>query len=742
MALTPVIQRAFSAGEIAPGLGARADLPLFAAGLRTCRNFLVQKTGGIANRPGTRFVAQAKESAGLVKLYRWEFTAAEASVLIEAGDQYFRFYQNGVPITVSGVDHWDVATNYIVGDLVELDHTHFYCVADNVADPPPSAAWYALEDDIYEIPTPYTAGSFDSPGPLRFTQNGALITITHTAYAPRELANLTGTGAPRWTLTLLVLAPAIAAPANFTWTPGIPGPSGGHTYAYQITAVAESNYEESLPTTPDSAAGVGEPTLLLPNALSWDAVTGAKEYRIYLDPFENGTFGYIGTATDQVTFKDVGFAPDFSLTPPVDRQPFPGALDWPELSASYQQRRMFAYTDNKPATVWCSRVGFLRNFTIRSPLQDDDAVEFTAVSNTLEVIRHLVALRRLIMLTSGGEWIVRGDADGAVTPTTIALDQVGYAGASRVIPVVIGNAVIYVQARGSVVRDLQFDAVRSVTDPSLNGRDLTTIAGHLFEGYTIGRLAFALVPHSIVWAVRSDGTLLGMTYLTEDNTWGWHRHDTAGGLFEDVCVVPEDDEDMVYVVVQRTIDGQSVRYIERLTRRFVTAETLEDAVFVDCAVTYDGSPTTSLTGLDHLEGEEVVAFTDGTAVQGPFTVEGGAITLTTAASVAQVGLAITAQAETLNLDVQGTAVRGTRKRVQSVIALVEASVGGFYAGPDEDHLFVQRRELWQPATGLLAGQMEVNLTCTFGDGGRVVLQHTAPTPLTIVGVIPRFEPGG
>lgn len=305
VALTSLIQRAFRAGELAPALAARADLPLYGAGLRTCRNFLVQRSGGVSNRPGLQFVAACKDGEARVTLYRWTFTAADRSVLIECGDQYFRFYENGDRITIDTPAAWDIGEDYVAGDLVRAGGINYVAIAESTGDTPASSpgSWYPLEDDIYEIPTPYTANTFDSPGPLRFTQNGAKLTITHPAYAPMELENLTNPpGPPIWILSPATFAPAIDPPSSLTYTAGTPT-GGGRTLAYQVTAVAADNLEESLPTAPATAADAGEPTEAAPDLLEWTApAQAAVEYRVYMDPFENGTFGYIGTATGMTSF--------------------------------------------------------------------------------------------------------------------------------------------------------------------------------------------------------------------------------------------------------------------------------------------------------------------------------------------------------------------------------------------------------------------------------------------------------
>ena len=259
-----------------------------------------------------------------------------------------------------------------------------------------------------------------------------------------------------------------------------------------------------------------DPTVQAPHEMSWDAVDGAAEYYVYCDPYGNGTYGFIGTATGQTTFFDVGFTPDFTVTPPLPREPF--LTDYPRQAANYQQRRWFANTVLNPDAVYGSRTGFISNFNVSSPLQDDDAVTFKIAGNQHNPVRHMVGLKALIVLTDAGVWAVTGGQVGVpITPSQLSADQETYVGvAPDIAPVVVGNAVIYVQARGAIVCDLRFDqAVEGFA-----GRDLTLYATHLFDGYTIVDMDFQQTPNSTVWMARSDGTLLGLTYLRDQEILG------------------------------------------------------------------------------------------------------------------------------------------------------------------------------------------------------------------------------
>jgi hypothetical protein len=728
------IQRAFAQGELAPAIHARADLALYTTGLKTCKNFIVRRQGGVVNRPGTEYIATAKTPDGRAWLFPFIFP--DNCFLIEAGEFYLRFYKDGARVTVSGVAAWSAVTAYVTGDLAALAGVNYYCVAAHTNQSPPNATyWHPLEDDIFEIPTPYEEGDFDPPAPLCFSQSGSVVTITGLDHAPRELRWTFGSDTA-WVLSTITTAPAISAPTSLALS-GSPPLTGPLFRSYQVTAIG-SDGEESLASSALEFADIIDPAPEDPLAITWTAVSGAAEYRVYCDVDDNGQFGFIGLAASN-TFNDTGLAPDFFRCPPQARVLFASTNNYPATNTTYQQRRFFGGTHNDRELVYASRTGYRSNFSIRSPLQDDDALTWKLAAQFAQPVMHMLGLEsRLVILTDTGVWLAYGDTDGALIPTRINLDQKGYLGSGPVPPVVVGNRIVYQQARATRLRDLQY--VREISGyEGMGSRDLTFLAGHLFEGQELVDLAYAHEPYGVIWAVRDDGVLLGCTYVADDDAWGWHRHTTgASGAFEQVCVLPEGTEDVVYVVVRRQIDDDDLVTIERFTSRQYTDHV--DAIHLDGAVTYEGASATAMSGLDHLEGETVYAWTNGTTYQGPFTVTGGAITLTTAATTAHMGLEIEADLEALDLDANGTELRGKRKRVQALALLLEDSRRGFQVGPDEDHLLAHRAETWDTSL-VVDGLEEINITAAFTPGGRIFIRHTRPTPLAINALLPVFETG-
>jgi len=431
---------------------------------------------------------------------------------------------------------------------------------------------------------------------------------------------------------------------------------------------------------------------------------------------------------------------DTSQSPPEDIITLNnGVDDYPNATTYHEQRRWFAGTNEKPQVVWATRTGTESNLTSSLPARDADGLELRVASMQNNQIRHLVPLADLIALTAGGEFRLFSDNAPAITPTSVSIKPQGYSGANNVQPVVSSGSVLYVQAQGSRIRELAYNwesnAYRTV--------DVSIMAPHRFNGYTVAQLAYVRAPEPTLWAVRNDGVLLGMTYVPDQQVYGWHAHDTDGA-FESVCVVAEDNEDVLYAVVNRSVNGRTVRYIERLRTRIFTQ--LEDAFFVDSGLTYAGTATTTISGLYHLEGETVDILADG-AVEPRQTVSGGQITLTTAASTVHIGLPITADLRTLPLAIEGAQAsgQGTVKNINKVhLRVSQSSV--VKAGPTFDRLReYPARAVTDPygsPPALREGELALSIDPSWNQDAALCIRQDLPLPLTVLSMTLELQSGG
>ena len=355
------------------------------------------------------------------------------------------------------------------------------------------------------------------------------------------------------------------------------------------------------------------------NTVSWTSVPGAKSYNVYKK--FNGTFGFIGQVDFEegavsYSFEDDNIGPDLSQTLLIKDGEVDASFQ-PRASARFEQRRCFGGSDALPRTLFMSRTGTESSFSYRFPVQPDDRISVDLASREAHVIRHIVPVQDLLMMTQQGEFRVTAINSDAITPNTIAIRQQSYIGSNSVHPQVVNNSVVFCSARGGHARELNF---RVESQGYLTG-DLSLRAAHLFDGFTLNDLAYSKAPVPVLWFVSSSGKLLCLTYIPEERVLAWHQHETDGAV-ESVCSISEGDYDNLYVVVKRGDD----RSVERIVQ--VREEALEDAVYLDASVSYDGTNTDTnaqfevfSTGL-YKAGDTVTVTAYDSDPTGPFTRKG------------------------------------------------------------------------------------------------------------------------
>jgi hypothetical protein len=735
MTTARTVARSFAGGEISPELFGRMDLDKFQTGLASCKNFIALPHGPVQNRPGFAFVNECKDSSRQVRLIPFSFSADETAVL-EVGHQYLRFHTNGGTIlestkevtgiagsTVTVAAHGYSVGNWVyiggrflkVASVVDANNFTVNDLGDVAATPTGSTA-----ARVYEIATPFQESHlFD----IHYVQSSDVLTFVHPLFSPRELRRL---GNTNWVLSTISFAPIMAVPTGVGVTKAEHADTTAQrTYSYVVTAVNSSGVEESEASAVVSITNnLGQ--FANNNTISWDAVANAARYNVYR--YQGGVYGYIGQ-TNALSLIDNNISPDTLRTPPEGYEPFSGTDNFPSAVGYFDQRRVFSATNNLPQTTWMTKSGSETNLGTSLPVQDDDAIEFKIAARQQNRIRHLVPLSDLILLTAGGEWRVFTGSGEPVTPASLIARPQSYVGANNVQPVVTSLSAVYVSAQGSKFRELIYSAEGV---GSYQSEDLSVLVPHLTDGYLISDLAFSRGPTPLVWAVRNDGTLLGLTYLPEQMVRAWHQHTTANGSFESVACVAEANEDALYAVVQREIDGRSVRYIERLNSMLFGAQ--EDAFFVDSGLTYSGPEVTTISGLWHLEGQTVAILGDG-AVFSEREVVNGQIELEQPVSKAHIGLPIVSEFKTLPLSLEGTATGGPSyvKNVSRVFLRVYRS-SGVFVGPDVDHLTEYKQRSEEPygsPPALTTGEIEIPITTTWDREGAIYIRQASPLPLVV-----------
>lgn len=406
------------------------------------------------------------------------------------------------------------------------------------------------------------------------------------------------------------------------------------------------------------------------------------------------------------------------------------AVDYPGAVCYYEQRRCFAGTPTRPQMVWMTRSGTESDMSHTLPSQDDNRLRFVIAAQEASRILHLTPLQQMLAMTNTTEYRVYSGGSAPMAPDAIRSEVQAQIGASNVMPVVVNSTVVYAAARGGHVRELGYNWQSS----GFTTGDLSIRSAHFFEDSQIVDMALAKSPDPIVWAAMADGSLLGFTYLPEQAIGGWHKHTTVNGAVESVTVVPEGDEDIVYLIIRRTVKGEVVRYVERMHERKFSA--LEDAWCVDCGGEYIGDRTTEVKGLTWLEGETVNILADG-CVLPQRVVEDGKVTLTQSARHVIVGLPITADLQTLPVAVQladGSVGMGHMKNVNDVFMRVHKS-SGVFVGPDFDNLVEYKQRTDEPygsPPALMDKEISVATISQWNDSGQICVRQKDPLPLTIV----------
>lgn len=677
MASTKVLQRGFGGGEQSPQMYGRIDDPKYQIGLEVCRNFICLPQGPIQNRPGFEYVAETKFADKKCRIIPFVFNLQQTFV-IELGDKYARFHTRG-------------------GTLMNGEVP-------------------------YEIQTPWEEKDlFD----LHYTQSNDVVTIVHPNYAPREIRRYSNTD---WSLVQCSFGTSLKTPTNVkaerVSQAADDSNKDKYTFQYKVSCLNADKSEESAASNSVSVTAnlYAYGTTV---KISCDAVEGATFYRFYKN--QGGLYSYIGDS-ETTSIIDDNIGPNTSITPRRFDETIKEG-NWPAAVGYFEQRKVFAGFTQDPQRIVMTASSTESDLSYSLPTQDTDRINFRIASREFNQIQHIVPLAQLMLLTTGAEMRVSPLNSDAITPSSISVRPQSYIGTDTVQPVIVNNNVIYASARDGHLRELayQYSAGGYVAG------DLCLRSAHLFDFRRVKDMALYKAPVPIVWAISSDGRLLGLTYIPEQQIGSWHRHDT-NGAFESCACISEDDEDRLYVVTQREMNGKSVRFIERMSS--MQFEHLSDAFFVDCGATYRGDPVSTVGGLSWLEGQKVAILADG-AVVPQQTVVNGQIKLSVPASIITIGLPYESDAKTLPAIINDSSYGLGRNKNVSRVTLKVYRTSGIFVGPsfDDDVLVEYKQRTTEPCgapPAMVSGDVSIRLLPSWTDTGSICIRQADPLPLTLL----------
>jgi hypothetical protein len=840
----------FTGGELSPRLDGRNDLTKYSSSCKRLENFIVYPHGAAARRSGTTFVAEVASSANKTRLIPFEFSTTQ-TYMLEFSNLKIRVYKddgsvlegdktitgitqaNPAVVTASshGYENGDEVVITAVAGMTEVNGKRFL-VADKTTNT------FELQDKdgvdinstgftayssggvsnkVFEITTPYTTAQlFD----LKFAQSADVMYITHPSH---EVEKLSRTGHTSWTLTDVDFTKGPMQDANTTTTTLNPGATAiGTGVSLAASAVAGINSGSGFLST-----DVGRFVFIHGG---YAKITGVTDTT-------NATITIISTLSASTATADWRLGA------------FSDTTGHPSCVTFFEQRLVFAGTTNQPQTIFFSKSGDYENMdaNIGGTVADDDAIIYTIASNQVNAIRFMTATRTLIIGTAGGEFTVSGGGtDSAITPTNILIKKQSNHGAANVDSIAVGNVTLFLQRAKRKIRELAYNFdVDGYIAP-----DMTILAEHITEG-GLTQLAYQQEPNQIIWGVRNDGELIGLTYQREQQVTAWHRHifggrfgnatitvtdyaniadgtrivltkadgttttftsatssttgkfhttssnnqtatnlktlidadsdftatvssnvvtitetsplstgfltitsldddvrlaktDEGKAVCESVSVIPTDDSEyQTWVIVKRTINGATRRFVEFINNFDFTITDNTTFNFLDSALAYSGSAATTISGLDHLEGQTVSILADG-ATHPDKTVSSGSVTLDRSAINVKIGLAYKSILQTMRLDAgsQNGTSQGKTKRIFEITIRLFESIGvevGESLSNMERIPFRTSSDPMDEGIPVFTGDKAVEFRGNYDTDGFIFVRQTQPLPLTILSLYPELQ---
>lgn len=633
-------------------------------------------------------------------------------------------------------------------------------------------------DIPYEIASPYALADLtDADGMLAldFVQSADVLYITHRGetYAPRKL---TRTSSTSWAFSTLAPDTGPFLDANTTATTIYASAATGTITLTASSSIFNANHVGALIRVDQETITATDPWKASTSYTTADYVRSeGREYQAATTA-SSGTEPPIHTAG---TVSDGGVEWDYvspgygiaritaqagTTATATVLTTFPQTLvgsgnastDWrfgawsadngyPGVVTFFKERLVFGQGQR----VDMSRSASFEDFALDTfgQILKTDAVSFTVQSDTTDDIVGLTAgIGTLTIHTEGGEHVVSPlTTSEAFGPGNVSVDPATTYGSRPIRPIRVGEAILYIQSSGRKLREQTFD----LSVETYVARDLMVRSEHLAHGSSrLVGMVRAEEPHQLMWLWTEAGTLICLTYDRTQEVRGFAPQAIGGsGVVESCGVIPSPDgsRDDLWLIVRRTINGATKRYVEYLSSGFETGDDVADAIYMDSAATYDSSAATMIRGADHLEGATVRILADG-AAHPDKSISDGAFTLNLSSSTVQAGLASAMRIATHRLEggaADGTAQTKT-KRITDVALRVLNTLGG-EVGPDfttmdqiPDLTYRAPATLMGSGESLVTGDVEVgSWPGGYETDGRLCYRNDTQFPATVIMMVPQ-----
>lgn len=758
-----ISQLAFTTGEVSPDVSSRFDLEQYKSALLEAENVVIRPYGAVAKRQGSQYVGQVKYSDKPTRLF--EFTTnTNNSFMLEFGDKYIRVWNYGI---YTGIEVTTPFTSDILFDLNcnQSGDVMFICsgkypiqTLSRYSDTDWRMSTYKLTEQPYdEINTDnghtltVNGDTITSTKDL-FTQDmvGSVIQIAyyveavHTKSAGEVVEKKVKRYMQAQTIektynNINYNVGAFSTDTELSWKFTTHGTWEG-TVKLQISNNDGQTWKDYRTYTSKNDYNVTDTGKIEAGArLKYvsDIKSGSVNCDLSIMPFTQYGIVEIKSVTDAKNAK-VNVLNGIKEGEPSYQWKLGSwnrGRGYPKLCTFYQDRFVVAATDSKPNFIWFSRTGDYPNFgveKVEGTITDDSAITLPVINRKMCEIRHLVPANDLIILTSGNEWIVRGDK--TITPTNCNLKTQTQRGALSCEPQFIGNRCVFVQERGGTVRDMGY----SYESDNYTGQDLTLFVKTLVKGHVAVTSAYAQDPDSIIYYVRDDGQLNCLTYIPEQKVYGW-SHFVTNGKYRYVESVAEGEQDTIYFVVDRVINNKNVKCIERSIPLYT--EDNSD-VFLDCYVKVANSIKTDYINAPHLVGQMVDIVVDGQQMPSREVPPTGVIKLDGKANVITVGLPYTTKIKIPSVEQQindGT-LQGRVATVSRVVLRMYKSFGGKVGRTFDrmDDITLPPNELFTGDKPVILPKMGIN----YSTDTSICIKHSDPFPFNLLSITRIVEIGG
>lgn len=758
-----ISQLAFTTGEVSPDVSSRFDLEQYKSALLEAENVVIRPYGAVAKRQGSQYVGQVKYSDKPTRLF--EFTTnTNNSFMLEFGDKYIRVWNYGI---YTGIEVTTPFTSDILFDLNcnQSGDVMFICsgkypiqTLSRYSDTDWRMSTYKLTEQPYdEINTDnghtltVNGDTITSTKDL-FTQDmvGSVIQIAyyveavHTKSAGEVVEKkvrryMQGQTIEKTYNNINYNVGSYSTDTELSWKFTTHGTWEG-TVKLQISNNDGQTWKDYRTYTSKNDYNVTDTGKIEAGArLKYisDIKGGSVNCDLSIMPFTQYGVVEIKSVTDAKNAK-VNVLNGIKEGEPSYQWKLGSwnrGRGYPKLCTFYQDRFVVAATDSKPNFIWFSRTGDYPNFgveKVEGTITDDSAITLPVINRKMCEIRHLVPANDLIILTSGNEWIVRGDK--TITPTNCNLKTQTQRGALSCEPQFIGNRCVFVQERGGTVRDMGY----SYESDNYTGQDLTLFVKTLVKGHLAVTSAYAQDPDSIIYYVRDDGQLNCLTYIPEQKVYGW-SHFVTNGKYRYVESVAEGEQDTIYFVVDRVINNKSVKCIERSIPLYT--EDNSD-VFLDCYVKVANSIKTDYINAPHLVGQMVDIVIDGQQMPSRVVPPTGVIKLDSKANVITVGLPYTTKIKIPSVEQQindGT-LQGRVATVSRVVLRMYKSFGGKVGRTFDrmDDITLPPNELFTGDKPVILPKMGIN----YSTDTSICIKHSDPFPFNLLSITRIVEIGG